>query len=152
MLLTLTESAKLHFINLIKSQPKKLTAKDQQLNLRIQAIFPGTLKANVKLSYCPFGGQKSSDIAIDCGNFIVYIEKKSEQALKNAIIDYREEPGAKGIGKLHIKAPYLKERHDLFSKIDFFLDTKINPSLKMHGGIVKLIEINEVNALVDYNT
>ena len=147
--LTLTESAKLHFTNLIKLQPKK--AKTEQLNLRIKAIAAGTINANIELSYCPKDKQKSSDLPIDCGSFVVYIEKTSEQALIDAVIDYREEVGLasdNNIGKLHIKAPYLKDlpvNTDLFNRISFFVEKEINPLLARHGGLVKLLTVNEAS-------
>ena len=151
MLLTITESAKLHFTNLIELQPKKI--KTEQLNLRIKAINAGTINANIELSYCPNGKQKSSDLAIDCGNFIVYVEKISEPALIDSIIDYRAEElegdSTVNSGKLHIKAPYLKNFEDLkdsdslFSRINNFLEKETNPLLARHGGLVKLIKVNE---------
>ena len=151
MSLTLTESAKLYFDSLIQVQPKK--TKKEQLNLRIKAIAAGTINANIELCYCPNGKQKSSDLAIDCGSFIVYVEKFSEQALIDAVIDYKEAEfiSNNSSGKLHIKAPYLKtlkeleNNIDLFSKINNFLVKEINPLLAKHGGLVKLLELNEAN-------
>jgi len=159
MLLILTELAKLHFTNLIKLQEKRL--KEKQLNLRIQAIAPGTNKANIELSYCPNVEQKSSDVAVDCDNFILYVEKSSGHALTDAIIDYREDEQVVGKGKLHIKAPCLKgkccssttaslsdDNIGLFARIKNFLDERINPNLAMHGGVVNLIEVNDVKGEV----
>lgn len=147
MSLVLTESAKAHFAALIKAQPKK--SQETILNLRIQAIDIGTAKANVEISYCPYGQEDSSDMAVDCGNFILYVEKGSELALTNAIIDYRIDEINNA--KLHIKAPYLKDLDvksdnkniSLFDKINFFLQKEINPVLARHNGLVELLEFNE---------
>lgn len=137
MSLTLTESAKVHFTNLIKLQPHP--AKKQQLNLRIKTISPGTDDANIELYYCPYGEHHASDIALDCGNFILYIEKTSEPALIDAVIDYKE--------KLSIKAPYLKNKDitnfSFFDKINDFLIKEVNPILARHGGVVQLLSVNE---------
>lgn len=139
MSLTITESAKTHFANLIKKQPR--SAKKQQLNLRIKAIEPGTNEANIELCYCPYGEQNSADLSLDCGNFTLYIDKNSEQPLLDAVIDYKE--------KLSIKAPYLKlpteqsNNLSLFDKINNFLIREINPTLARHGGMVQLITVSE---------
>lgn len=129
MLLTLTDAAKAYFNNLIKIQAKQL--KTSKLNVRIKAI-----EANIELSFCPDREQQSSDIAIDCDNFIFYIEGQSKQALEDAIIDYKQD-------KLSIKAPYLTANIDLFNKIKNFLATEINPILARHRGLIKLLTVNE---------
>lgn len=153
MLITITETAKSHFLNIMSHQSKEMRAKE--LNLRIQAIKAGTSKASIELSYCLNGEQNPSDIAIDAGSFTLYVDKDSEQALTNAIIDYKEDQQAVS-GKLHIKAPFLKgqdcvletdsETDDLslFKKIKNFLNEEINPSLARHNGMVKLAELNNI--------
>ena len=154
MLVTLTEAAKIHFTNIMASFAKD--AGVDQLNLRIQAVSAGTSKASVELSYCLNGEQQSSDIAIDSGNFILYVDQTSEEALIDAIIDYREE-GQSNNGKLHIKAPFLKGpdyipetgETDLFKKIKNFLNEEVNPSLARHKGMVKLQAVNNIETGVE---
>ncbi len=149
MLITLTKAAKIHFSGLINDQLKDIKAK--KLNLRIQAIKPGTSKANIELSFCSPGEKKSSDISIDTGEFMLYVDQNSEQALTDAIIDYKEDQQSFS-GKLHIKAPFLKGQNcnpgsvndSLSTKITDFLNEEINPSLARHNGKVNLKTLNNI--------
>lgn len=143
MLVTLTEAAKSHFVNIMASQAKEIGA--NELNLRIQVVKPGTVQANIELSYCLNGEQQPYDLAIDTGKFILYVDKGSEQALTDAIIDYKEDQQTAS-GKLHVKAPFLKGQCEtgLFGKIKNFLDEEINPSLARHKGMVNLATINDL--------
>lgn len=65
---------------------------------------------------------------------------------------------ANGNGKLHIKAPYLYENHkktenfepqnennSIFNEINKFIIEEINPWLARHKGMIKLIELYELN-------
>jgi Fe/S biogenesis protein NfuA len=123
----------------------------QELHLRIQAVQAGTTNANIELSYCADGEQQASDVAIDHDDFVLYIDQNSQPALKNAVIDYKQDVDT-SLAKLHIKAPFLKydasgtdksnsEQQDLFMQIKIFLEQNINPSLARHNGMVKLQEI-----------
>ena len=151
MLIDITESAKAHFKNIIASQAKEIKVK--KLNLKIKVINPGSSKAGIELSYCLAGEQHPSDLPIDLKDFILYVDQNSEQALLDAIIDYRSDNQAGNDGKLHIKAPFLYKKLDnsnanqnslLFNEINQFIIEEINPWLARHKGMVKLSEVNEL--------
>ena len=151
MLINITEAAKAHFKDIIASQAKEIKVK--KLNLKIKVTNPGSSKAGIELSYCLSGEQHPSDLPIDLKDFILYIDQNSEQALLDAIIDYRSDNQAGNDGKLHIKAPFLYKKLDnsndnqnslLFNEINQFIIEEINPWLARHKGTVKLSEVNEL--------
>ena len=153
-MITVTKAAQEHFSDIIARQIKDIQASG--LNLRIQAVKPGTDNANIELSYCLDGEQQHDDLAINHDDFILYIDSNSKQALKNAVIDYKQDHDS-GVGKVHIKAPKLKIKPDtgeqldvanqtLFSKITMFLDQHVNPSLARHKGMVKLQSVQAIHS------
>ena len=163
MFINLTQAAKSHFISLIDAQSKDM--KVNKLNLRIEAIRAGTHQATLELSYCTSGDQESSDIPINYGEFILYVDNNSKAALTNAIIDYKQDKEGSLVGKLHIKAPFLKGDDfesdkqslgtqdtgelDLFAKIKDFINKEISPLLARHNGLIKLQTINNLEVGVE---
>lgn len=152
MLIDITEAAKIYFKEIIDSQAKEI--KVNKLNLKIKVTDPGSSTVGIELSYCLAGEQHPSDIPINLKDFILYVEQNSEQALLDAIIDYRSDNQASNDGKLHIKAPFLYKKFDnstdnqnslLFNEINQFIMQEINPWLARHKGKVKLSEVNELN-------
>jgi Fe/S biogenesis protein NfuA len=134
--ITITPAAQAHF--------GVLLAKEQisGMNLRIFVANPGTIHAEVSLTFCALGEQEAGDIALDFENFIVFIEGASKEALTEAHIDFKMD--AIG-GQLSIQAPYLKGREPskdtpLWDRVQYVIDASINPNLAGHGGRVSLIE------------
>ena len=158
MFINLTKSAKAHFINLIDAQLKDMKVK--KLNLRIEAIRAGTQQASIELSYCASADQQSSDIPVNYDDFILYVDNNSKAALTDAIIDYKQDNEGSLVGKLHIKAPFLKGDNlgsseksldtqgtgelDLFAKIKDFINKEIGPLLARHNGSIKLQTVNNL--------
>jgi Fe/S biogenesis protein NfuA len=155
MLITVTENAQNHFRALLIEEARKEEIPGLKLNLRIYASNPGTNHAEIGMTYCPQGDEEENDIAMNLGDFNLYIDKESEEALQEAKIDYidsaekgeGEEGGTSGGGgQLSIKAPYLKGRvppndSPLGDRVRYVLDSDINPMLAGHGGRVSLVDI-----------
>lgn len=144
MLLTVTEAAQNHFRALLQKEEIPGT------NLRIYVAHPGTFQAEIGVTFCPPGEEEQDDIAFPCEGFSVFIDKASEQALLEARIDFEE--NAEG-GQLSIKAPYLKGRapdqeSPLSNRVQYVLDSEVNPTLAGHGGRVSLIDILKDSIIV----
>ena len=75
------------------------------MNIRIYAVDPGTALAEIGLTFCLPGEEKSDDKFQDFGDFRLFIEAASEAALMDASIDLK--PVGTDV-ELSIKAPYLK--------------------------------------------
>ena len=142
-MLTVTPSARDYFNHLLREQPPGT-------GLRLVVHHPGTPQADVELNYCPEGQQVDDDVAIDCGEFSLYVERLSGQSLRGAMIDFEtHETG----GELSIRAPGLKgqapdDEAPLDERVAWVLDTRINPMVASHGGRVGLVEVTEERDVV----
>lgn len=135
-MLTVTPAARDYFEGLLRQQPAGT-------NLRLQVIHPGTPQAEVDLTFCPVKEEGREDQPIDCGSFVLFVERVSMQALKDALIDFEKNQTG---GDLSIRAPGLKgERpaHDapMDERVGWVLEARINPMVAAHGGVVSLVEI-----------
>lgn len=137
-LVTLKPAALAHFTALLEKE-----AADQQLHLRIEVNNPGTLHADVGITFCPAGDQDPDDIAINFPHFILYVDQNSVAALRDATIDYKTtELG----GQLSVSAPFIKgaapsKDAPLHERVQYIIDSEINPNLASHGGFVTLVDI-----------
>ncbi len=144
-ILTLTPAAQAHFADLIERE-----AEGESLNLRIEVSNPGTLKADVGITFCPQGTQDGSDLELTFQDFSVYVDNSSIAALREAVIDYKLSDLG---GQLSVRAPYIKgaaPKADapLTERVKYLIDTEINPGLASHRGFVTLLEIVDNNTVV----
>lgn len=139
----LTANAVTHFKHLIDKEGMP------GLGLRLFLDHPGP-KADVSITFCPPGEHRAGDIAMPFDGFTLWVEGASRDFLEGAQIDYKTDNMG---GELAITAPNLrsgkpKENAALSEKIEYVLQTEINPSLASHGGVVSLVEITHENAVV----
>lgn len=137
--MVVTEAAQKHFSNLL--QKEEIAG----MNLRVFVANPGTIHADVSVTYCPPGEEVSTDFALPFDSFKLFIDADSQDSLTDARIDFVEDALE---GHLSVKAPFLKGREPALSstlteRIQFVIDSEINPNLAGHGGRVGLIEIIE---------
>jgi len=134
--MNITETALYHFQELLAKEEKGTA-------LRIEVLNPGTVQADVGIAFCPPGDALESDILMNFGELTLYVDKPSIAALSDAHIDFK--PDKLG-GHLSIKAPHLKghapsDESPLADRVQYVIDSEINPNLASHGGKVSLIEI-----------
>jgi Fe/S biogenesis protein NfuA len=137
-MIQISDSAKNYFRHLIGQQDIA------GLGVRIKAVHPGTPKADCVLEYCEATDLAGDELAIDCIGFNIYIEAASEEYLQDADVDYQV--NATG-GQLTIRAPHIKgsvpDANSPFAdRVQYVLDSEINPQIAAHGGRVKLVEAN----------
>lgn len=136
--ITVTDIAKAHF-------SKLLTEEEVGTNLRLVVHHPGTPKAEVGMTYCPEAQEEHNDYEIDCGQFKLFINEAALDALTDAVIDFKSDQFG---GQLSVKAPYIKgrppeENAPFIERIQYLIQSEINPQLASHGGMVKLIQITD---------
>lgn len=142
-IITISESAQQHFKKLLANQP-------QDTQIRVFVMNPGTPSAECGVSYCPADTVEDSDIEEKFSDFSVYIDEMSAPFLEETVIDYvTDELGA----QLTLKAPNSKMRKvsddaPLIERVNYTIQTQINPQLASHGGMVSLIELTEDNYVV----
>ena len=137
--ITITESAQEYLANLLKDQ------NTPGIGVRIFITQPGTPYAETCLSYCRPGEQKPEDKPMAFAEFTAWIDGVSETFLEDAVVDYASDRMG---GQLTIKAPNAKvpminDDSPLTERVNYYLQTEINPGLASHGGQVKLIDIED---------
>ena len=136
--IAISEAAQAHFRKLLSTQ-------EEGTNIRIFVVNPGTPNAECGVSYCPPNAVEESDIEMKYDNFSAFVDEVSLPFLEEAEIDYvTEELGA----ELTLKAPNAKMRKvaddaPLIERVEYVIQTQINPQLASHGGRITLIEITE---------
>ena len=123
--IAISDAARAHFRKLLDTQ-------EEGTNIRIFVVNPGTPNAE-------------SDFEMKYDTFSAFIDEVSLPFLEEAEIDYvTEELGA----QLTLKAPNAKMRKvaddaPLIERVEYVIQTQINPQLASHGGRITLIEITE---------
>ncbi|MFG3452943.1 MULTISPECIES: Fe-S biogenesis protein NfuA [Pseudomonadaceae] len=135
--ITITEAAHDYLADLLEKQNTK------GIGIRVFITQPGTPYAETCIAYCKPGEEKPDDIAIALKSFTAWIDGVSEPFLEDALVDYATDRMG---GQLTIKAPNAKvpmvnEDSPLNERINYYLQTEINPGLASHGGQVTLIDV-----------
>jgi Fe/S biogenesis protein NfuA len=135
----ITENGLAHFNKLIANEETPGTG------LRMFLDQPGSPQAEVGIAFCPPGEQRATDIPLAFEGFTLYVDRASAAFLHEANIDYQLD---KVGGQLAISAPHLKGKKpddaaNLAERLQYLIDTEINPQLASHKGMVSLIEITE---------
>lgn len=138
MHISISETAQAHFRKLLDQQ-------EEGTNIRIFVVNPGMPSAECGVSYCPPSGVEESDTEIKFEQFSAFIDDISLPFLDDAEIDYvTDAMGA----QLTMKAPNAKMKKvaddaPFIERLDYVIQTQINPQLANHGGRVTLIEITD---------
>ncbi|MBT8060248.1 MAG: NfuA family Fe-S biogenesis protein [Gammaproteobacteria bacterium] len=143
-MIIITETAQSYFHRLIQQQD------EDGLGLRISVDRAGTPGASCDLQFCPKGQSMPDDTVMSFDGFDLYVAKASEQWLEKAEIDFEEDAAG---GQLTIKAPGIKGSQPsgeapMEERINWLLETEINPALASHGGRVALVEITSENEVI----
>ncbi|HDZ9389410.1 TPA: Fe-S biogenesis protein NfuA [Vibrio cholerae] len=144
--ITITESAQSHFAKLLAQQP-------EGTNIRVFVVNPGTQNAECGVSYCPPEAVEATDTEYPFSGFSAYVDELSLPFLEEAVIDFVTD---KMGSQLTLKAPNAKMRKvsddaSLMERVEYALQTQVNPQLAGHGGHVRLISISDYGvALVQF--
>ncbi|AMG03078.1 Fe-S biogenesis protein NfuA [Vibrio cholerae] len=136
--ITITESAQSHFAKLLAQQP-------EGTNIRVFVVNPGTQNAECGVSYCPPEAVEATDTEYPFSGFSAYVDELSLPFLEEAVIDFVTD---KMGSQLTLKAPNAKMRKvaddaPLMERVEYALQTQVNPQLAGHGGHVRLISISD---------
>ncbi|MDH4562343.1 MULTISPECIES: Fe-S biogenesis protein NfuA [unclassified Pseudomonas] len=137
--ITITQAAQDYLADLLEKQ------NTPGIGIRVFITQPGTQYAETCIAYCKPGEQKPEDSALALAAFTAWIDGISEPFLEDAIVDYATDRMG---GQLTIKAPNAKvpmvnEESPLNERINYYLQTEINPGLASHGGQVSLVDVVE---------
>jgi Fe/S biogenesis protein NfuA len=143
-MIEIKDTAQAYFLRLIEQQD------EDGLALRISVNHAGTPGANCDLQFCPKGQEMEDDHKLSFNGFNLFVARASAQWLEKAEIDFEEDSTG---GQLTIKAPGIKGSQpsaeaSLEDRVDWLLQTEVNPALAAHGGRVALVEITPENEVV----
>ncbi|WP_299802843.1 Fe-S biogenesis protein NfuA [uncultured Shewanella sp.] len=137
-MITISEAAQAHFVKLLSDQP-------EGTHIRVFVISPGTAQAECGVSYCPPDAVEADDTELEFTGFNAMVDEKSAPFLEEATIDFvTDQLGS----QLTLKAPNAKMRKvsddaSLQERIEYVIQSEINPQLASHGGNIMLVEITE---------
>ncbi|MDD8060844.1 MULTISPECIES: Fe-S biogenesis protein NfuA [Shewanella] len=137
-MITISDTAQAHFVKLLADQP-------EGTHIRVFVISPGTAQAECGVSYCPPDAVEADDIELPFNGFSAMVDEKSAPFLDDASIDFvTDQLGS----QLTLKAPNAKMRKvasdaPLVERIEYIIQSEINPQLASHGGNIMLVEITD---------
>lgn len=145
-MITISEQAQQHFAKLLSKQP-------EGTNIRVFVVNPGTAQAECGVSYCPPDAVEATDLTLNFSGFDAVVDNESQPFLVDAEIDFvTDQMGS----QLTLKAPNAKVRKvsddaSLMERVQYVIDSEINPQLANHGGRVSVMELtNEGVAVLQF--
>ena len=137
--ITITEFAQGYLADLLSKQDT------DGIGVRIFVEHPGTPRAECCMAYNQPGEEDSADLKFSYDNFAAFIEASSVPYLEDAVIDYNKDRFG---GQLTFRAPNSKVPKvgadaSIEERINYVLQSEINPGLAAHGGDVQLLELIE---------
>lgn len=140
-MIEITPQAQSLFADLVADEPAGTS-------VRIFVEHPGTSLAETGLALCPPEERDPSDLEQAHDGFTLLVEARSAPFLEGARIDMGED-------ELIIRAPNVRERPvpadaPLHDRVQYMLDSEINPALASHGGMVNLVEIRDGTAVLRF--
>ncbi|GAC27554.1 Fe-S biogenesis protein NfuA [Brumicola pallidula] len=137
-MINISESAQTHFGKLLSQQ-------SEATNIRVFVVNPGTSTAECGVSYCPADAVEETDVTLPFNGFNAVVDQESAPYLVEAEIDFvTDQMGS----QLTLKAPNAKAKKlgdnaSLVERINYMIETDVNPGLASHGGKVSLVEVTE---------
>ena len=137
-MIQISDSAQLHFRRLLQTQG------GDAAGIRLSAIHPGTPRADARLEFAEHGDLLGDEWEVQCEGFMLYVDAASARFLDGAEIDIV----AQGAGmQLTIRAPKIKGEAPagdtgLIERVQWLLDSDINPQLAAHKGRVALDSVD----------
>ncbi|MDX1526309.1 MAG: Fe-S biogenesis protein NfuA [Pseudidiomarina maritima] len=135
-MIRITESAQAHFRKLLAEQP-------DNTNIRVFVVNPGTPSAECGVSYCPPDSVEADDEILPFSGFDAVVDSGSAPFLTDAVIDFEEQDLG---SQLTLKAPNAKAKKvaddaPLIERVEYVIQSEVNPQLANHGGKVAVSQI-----------
>jgi len=122
------------------------------LHLQVMVKNPGTPIADCFLNFCERDEIPPEAYEFKQSTYSLFASKADEKYLDGADISYDDTDTG---GQLNIKAPQLKGKKPdndapLFERVEYFINSELNPSLAMHGGFAKLASIDDGYVFIEF--
>lgn len=137
-MIEMSESAQKYFRHLLETQG------GDAVGIRIAAVHAGTPRADARLEFCERSDLRGDEWSQDFGGFELFVDAASVRFLQGAEVDYVTQQTG---GQLTIRAPRIKgdspgKDATLVERVQYLLDSEINPMLAEHKGQVSLQEVD----------
>ena len=137
-MIEMSEFARTYFRHLLKTQG------GDAVGIRVSALHPGTPRADARLEFCESGDLLGDEWSLDCEGFTLFVDAPSVRFLDGAQVDYVTQPTG---GQLTIRAPRIKgeqpaQDSSVVERVQYLIDSEINPMLASHKGQVSLVEVS----------
>lgn len=141
--ITITEAAQGYLADLLSKQDT------DGIGVRIFVEHPGTPRAECCMAYNQPGEEDMADLQFSYEDFSAFIDAASVPYLEDAVIDYNKDRFG---GQLTFRAPNSKVPKvgadaSVEERINYILQSEINPGLAAHGGDVQLLELIEEDGI-----
>ena len=142
-MIKISEAAQQHFVKLLDTQAPNT-------RIRVFVVNAGTSSAECGVSYCPEESLEPEDKIIPYTGFEAVVDEESQPFLEEAEIDFvTDQMGS----QLTLKAPNAKARKvaddaPLKARVQYFIESEVNPGLASHGGHVNLVELTDDGTVV----
>jgi Fe/S biogenesis protein NfuA len=142
-MISISEAAQAHFVKLLDKQAPNT-------RIRVFVVNPGTKSAECGVSYCPEDSVESQDLILPYQGFEAVVDEESKPYLEDAEIDFvTDQMGS----QLTLKAPNAKARKvaddaPLRDRVQYFIDSEVNPGLAGHGGHVQIVDITNDGVVI----
>ena len=135
--ISISESAETYLLELLDKQDEETTG------IKVFVSEAGTPHAETCIAYSKQEDDLSEFETNNSFKFILYLETKSLDFMKDAKVDYSPDKfgGSLTIKAPNAKVPQVSVNSTLEERVNYILYSEINPSLAAHGGEVSLIEI-----------
>ena len=122
-----------------------LLAKKEGVNdIKLEVARPGTGQAETMLSFLPKDEEFKTDLIQNFNKFNLYVGEGSGKWLEETKIDYDVDKfgGSLTIRSPKSKTPQFNDDSTLEEKINYTIETQVNPLLASHGGHCSLVEVD----------
>jgi len=139
-MVTLTDLARQKFLEFVKAEGR------EGHGLRIVVSDGGTMSPEFALNFVGPDDLNDDDVAVDVGDFKVYIDPDSVKWLKDASVDYVDALDDSGF---KVEAPH-SGPGPVAHAVNRVLDDTINPAVKSHGGFISLVAVEDSTAYLRF--
>ena len=142
-MINISEAAQAKIRELLKE------AENPMKGIRLVATAVSPLKIDYNLGFVPEEEDTSADKVLSFEGFEVYFSPEIEQYVEGITLNVREtlQGGGFSIENAPKLTPELKG--PVAEKLQKLIDEQINPALKLHGGFVSLIDVDEPRAYIE---
>ena len=143
-MITITSKAKEHINKLYQAEMNQGTV------LHLKVVDANTPYTHAELTFETVTPAHAEKMIFHVEGLPIMLDPQHRSVLEDTVVDFNDQDPLNK--ELEIHTPHLQplSMHEmpegsLLEQVHFLIETEINPALAMHGGFVRLVEIDEVS-------